>query len=153
MDAPVDPLQRLLIQQAVNDLVLRSAACVDSRDAAGLAALFTPDGELQRPSGTPLQGRAAIEQAYAQRPPGRLTRHLVTNLRVEVESPRRARAHSLVLLWSGSSDDAQGPQGRPARGAQQVGEFRDRLILTDEGWRLEQRIASFVLHLPEAAAG
>jgi uncharacterized protein (TIGR02246 family) len=142
----MDALQRLLIQDACRDLVLRSVECADAHDAAGLAALFAPDGVLRRPSGEPLIGRAAIEAAYAQRPRERLTRHLVTNTRVEVESPTAATARSRVLLWAGSTEDADGPQGRPLRGAQLVGEFVDRFALSAEGWRFASRDASFVLH-------
>jgi uncharacterized protein (TIGR02246 family) len=142
----MDALQRLLIQDACRELVLRSVECTDAHDAAGLAALFSPDGVLRRPAGEPLVGRAAIEAAYAQRPRERLTRHLVTNTRVEVQSATAASACSRVLLWAGSTEDAEGPQGRPLRGPQLVGEFDDRFVLTGEGWRFASRDASFVLH-------
>jgi uncharacterized protein (TIGR02246 family) len=142
----MDALQRLLIQEACRELVLRAAECADAHDAAGLAALFLPEGVLRRPGGQPLVGRAAIEQAYAQRPKERITRHLVTNTLVEVESSTAATARSRVLLWAGSTEDADGPQGRPLRGPQLVGEFADRFALSAEGWRFASRDASFVLH-------
>lgn len=142
----MDALQTLLIQDACRELVLRSVECTDAHDAPGLAALFAPDGVLRRPTGQPLIGRAAIEAAYAQRPRERITRHLVTNTRVEVQSATAAHARSRVLLWAGSTEDADGPQGRPLRGPQLVGEFDDRFVLTDEGWRFASRDASFVLH-------
>lgn len=142
----MDALQTLLIREACRDLVLRSVECADGHDAAGLAALFTPDGVLRRPGGQPLTGRAAIEAAYAQRPRERLTRHLVTNTLIEVESATSASARSRVLLWAGSTEDADGPQGRPLRGPQLIGEFADRFVLTEEGWRFASRDASFVLH-------
>jgi uncharacterized protein (TIGR02246 family) len=144
----VDALQRLLIQDACRELVLRAAECADTHDAAGLASLFLPDGVLRRPGGQPLLGRAAITQAYAERPPSRITRHLVTNTRVVVESILAASARSRVLLCAGSTDDAAGPQGRPQRGPLLVGEFDDRFTLTDDGWRFASREASFVLHAP-----
>jgi len=144
----MDPLQRLLIQEACRELVLRSVACADAHDAAGLAALFLPEGVLRRPGGqSPLVGRAAIEHAYAQRPRERITRHLVTNTLVEVESASAASARSRVLLWAGSTEDADSAQGRPVRGPQLVGEFSDRFARTAEGWRLASRDASFVLHV------
>jgi uncharacterized protein (TIGR02246 family) len=96
----MDALQRLLIQDACRELVLRAVECTDAHDAAGLAALFTPDGVLSRPGGQALVGRAAIEAAYAQRPRERITRHLVTNTRVVVESGSAATGRSLVLLWA-----------------------------------------------------
>jgi uncharacterized protein (TIGR02246 family) len=144
----MDALQRLLIQDACRELVLRAVECTDAHDAAGLAALFTPDGVLSRPGGQALVGRAAIEAAYAQRPRERITRHLVTNTRVVVESGSAATGRSLVLLWAGSTEDATGPQGRPLRGAQLVGEFDDRFVLSSEGWRIARREAVFVLHAP-----
>jgi uncharacterized protein (TIGR02246 family) len=142
----MDDLQRLLIIEACRDLVLRAAECADGHDAAGLAALFVPDGVLRRPGGQPLLGRAAIAQAYAERPASRITRHLVTNTRVVVESAIAAAARSRVLLCAGSTDDADGPHGRPQRGPLLVGEFDDRFTLSDEGWRFASRDASFVLH-------
>lgn len=142
----MDALQRLLIEDACRQLVLRAAAAADAHDADGLALLFAPDGVLQRPGGEPLNGREAIRAAYAARPRSRITRHLVTNTRVSVESAARARAHSLVLLWSGSTDDADGPQGRPARGPALVGEFDDTLVLHEGAWCFEYRVARFLLH-------
>lgn len=134
------------IEQACRELVLRAARCADAGDAAGLAQLFAPDGILVRPHAAPLQGRASIEAAYAQRPAGRLTRHLVTNTLVETESPASARALSYVLLWTGSSADLDTPHGRPAHARQLVGEFDDRFALGAEGWRIQRRDARFVLH-------
>lgn len=144
----MEPLQRLLIQDACRELVLRSVERADAHDPAGLAALFLPDGVLRRPGGAALVGRAAIEQAYAQRPATRITRHLVTNTLVEVESATAASARSRVLLWAGSTEDPDGPQGRPLRGPQLIGEFADRFALSGEGWRFASRDASFVLHSP-----
>jgi len=141
----MDALQRLLIQEACRELVLRAAERADAHDPTGLAALFLPDGVLRRPGGGALVGRAAIEQAYAQRPSTRITRHLVTNTLVEVASATEASARSRVMLWAGSTDDADGPQGRPLRGPQLVGEFADRFTLSAEGWRFASRDASFVL--------
>jgi hypothetical protein len=141
----MDPLQRMQIEQTCRDLVLRAAACADGHAPAQLAALFTEDGVLERPSGEPLRGRAAIARAYAERPADRLTRHLVTNTRVEIESPAQARALSYVLLWTGLRLDQAGPFGPLVR-QQMVGEFDDTFVATEAGWRIARRIARFVLH-------
>jgi uncharacterized protein (TIGR02246 family) len=142
----MDELQRLLIESACRTLVLRAAACADANEPARLAAWFTDDATLVRPNAQPLQGRQAIQQAYAQRPAGRITRHLVTHTLVEVESAAVAHAHSCVLLWAGSLADEPGPQGRPAQPRQVLGEFDDRCVLTPAGWRIARRDARFVLH-------
>jgi ketosteroid isomerase-like protein len=139
-------LEHMVTVEACRALVMRSAQYADAADYAGYAALFATDGVLVRPGGAPLLGRPAIEAAYASRPAERLTRHLVTNTLVDVESPDRARGVSTVLLWSGKHTDLPGPFGRPADARQVVGEFMDEFVRTPEGWRISRRTASFVLY-------
>lgn len=142
-----EPMDRLLAQQACRDLVLHAAACADAGDAQALAQLFAEDGVLVRPNAQPLQGRAAIQAAYAQRPAGRITRHLVTNTLVAFDTPQAAHASSYVLLWAGTDDDADSPSGRPAAARQMVGEFADRFTrMADGRWLIQRREARFVLY-------
>ena len=56
-----------------------------------------------------------------------------------------AQAACTVLLWSGRHSDALTPRGRPADAQQQVGEIRDLLAKTPEGWRIRRREAWFTL--------
>ena len=145
----MDTLESLLAREACRELVLRAAAAADANDPAALASLFTDDAVLVRPNAEPLRGREAIRQAYAQRAPDRITRHLVSNSLVTALSPLEASVRSLVLLWTGQGSDEAGPQGRPAHARQLVGEFDDELRLTAEGWRIARRVARFVLHTPD----
>lgn len=127
-------------------VVLAAAGAVDGRDHAAFAALFAQDGVLLRPDGSEMRGRAAIEAAYAVRDPDRLTRHLLSNQRVQVDlNAGTAQVASTVQLWTGKHSDAVTPRGRPADALQQIGEFRDQLVKTDEGWRLARREAWFTL--------
>lgn len=142
----MDELERLLAERACTRLVLLAAAHVDRGEPAALAALFTPDGVLVRPGGATLQGRAAIQSAYEQRPAERITRHLVSNTLIDLVSDGEARAQSQVLLWTGSTSDVVGPRGRPASAGPVVGTFDDRFVKTPEGWRIDHRTASFALH-------
>jgi hypothetical protein len=99
-----------------------------------------------RPDGTELIGRPAIVAAYAARDPERLTRHLVINQRVRVDlAVGTAQAACTVSLWSGRHSDASTSRGRPADAQQQVGEIRDLLAKTPEGWRIRRREAWFTL--------
>ncbi len=141
------PIEEVLAREACRNLVLDAAAAVDAREPDTLAALFTEDAVLTRPSGEPLRGRAAIRDVYAQRPPTRITRHVVSNLRVTLAADgHSARVQSLVLLWSGDEADAAGAQGRPAKGPQVLGEFDDRMVHSAGRWSIAQRHASFLLH-------
>jgi ketosteroid isomerase-like protein len=139
------PIDQLLIEQACTRLILQAAAHVDAGDASAFAALFAEDGVLQRPSGAPLQGRAAIEGDYAQRSADRITRHLVTNTRFDILAPDRVHARSLVLLWAGSMRDEPGPKGRPALPGSALGEFDDQLVCINGLWLIARREARFVL--------
>ncbi len=139
-------LDTLVAEAACRDLVLAAADAVDSRDFLAFADLFEARGVLVRPDGTELVGRPAIVAAYAARDPERLTRHLVSNQRVRVDlAAGTAQAACTVLLWSGRHSDALTPRGRPADALQQVGEIRDLLAKTPEGWRIRRREAWFTL--------
>ncbi len=139
-------LDILVAEAACRDLVLAAAEAVDGRDFLAFADLFEVRGVLVRPDGTELVGRPAIVAAYAARDPERLTRHLVSNQRVRVDlATGTAQAACSVLLWSGRHSDAATPRGRPADVQQQVGEIRDLLAKTPEGWRIRRREAWFTL--------
>lgn len=142
----MDELQRLAIAAACRETILRAAAGADAGDADAVAASFVLDAVLERPDTPPIHGRDAIRRSYASRSPDRLTRHLVTNTLVEVAGVCEAHATSLVLLWSGSTNDMPGPHGRPADTRQVIGEFHDVFKLTSEGWRIAYRKALFVLY-------
>lgn len=136
----------LQAERDCRDVVLAAADAVDRREYAGFAALFATDGALIRPDGSEMRGRAAIEAAYAARDPDRLTRHLLSNQRVHVSMDAgTGQVASTVQLWTGKHSDAVTPRGRPADAVQQIGEFRDQLVRTDEGWRIVRREAWFTL--------
>lgn len=142
----MEAIERLLIQRCCQDLVVRAAACADDMDPAGLSLLFTPGATLVRPNESPISGRDAIRQAYEKRPKDRITRHLITNTLVKVESNMSASARSYVLLWTGSKLSDDGPRGRQADAQKQVGEFEDSFLLSSDGeWLIHQRKARFVL--------
>ena len=132
---------------ACRELIERSTQCVDDGDARAFADLFTEDAVLVRPNGQSIEGRGAIFQAYADRTPERVTRHLVTNVVIQAAGAGQWSARSYVLLWSGSAADEAGPWGRPAAARQILGEFADWLVPTGGGnWRIRRREARFVLH-------
>lgn len=139
------PLERLLAEQACRDVVQRAAACTDAQDHDGFVALFTVDAVLQRPGALPLVGHAAILASYRERPANRLTRHLLCGTLFTACGADAAAATTQVLLWSGDANDAVGPFGRPSS-RQVVGQFEDRFVRTDAGWRIAQRVAGFTLY-------
>lgn len=146
VEAELSQPENLAIVAHCQALVWRAAALIDGNHPEGLVDVFAEGAVLLRPGGTPLQGAAEIVRAYSARPAGRVTRHLVTNTLVEVESRSLARSRSYVLLWSGSDAGDAGQASRPAEGVQKVGEFDDTFALGPAGWRIARREARFIFH-------
>ena len=129
------PLDRLFAEQEIAALVTRYAMLNDDGDHAGVAALFTEDGSFVRPSGgAPIVGPAAIRASYEGRPP-RISRHLITNIVVDLESADAATARSTMILYTAAPGALPAVANKPAL----LGGFRDRLVKTADGWRFAAR--------------
>ncbi|WP_108124218.1 nuclear transport factor 2 family protein [Saccharospirillum mangrovi] len=149
MSHALSELDRCLIHRAVEALIIRTGKTIDSKQFQALDQCFHAEGRLYRPTTPePLIGPAAIAASYEQNPAQRLNRHLVSNLSVDIESANDVRAHCYVTLYS--SDDGElvdGVFGAPLHRCL-VGEFHDRCVNTDAGWRILERRASFTLKMP-----
>jgi ketosteroid isomerase-like protein len=123
---------------AIAELITRYAALNDAGDWDGVAALYTDDGRMSRPTAPEdyIDGRAAILAAFRSRPL-RATRHIVANVLVTLESETEARATSQILLFTGASAG----EGLPVQSTTPplVGSYRDRLTRTSDGWRFRER--------------
>lgn len=116
----------LEIEWAVEKQIRRFAMLNDAHDHDGLAATFTQDGSFARPSDpdTPIIGRDALRTFFRDRPK-RTTRHVMSNILVEILSATEVRAHSYVLLYMPDK--------------LMVGDFHDRLVLQDGCWLFAER--------------
>lgn len=97
-----------------------------------VAALYAEDGVMVRPTApdAPTVGREAILAAFKARPP-RVTRHVCSNVVIDVESEDTARGVSAMLLFTGAAEPL-------------VGSFHDRFVLTADGWRFAERRGSLL---------
>lgn len=123
--------ERRAIEWDCAQLVARYANLNDAANWAAVASLFTEDGRLARPT-TPdqfLEGRDAILEAFLARPP-RVTRHVCSNVVIDVDGPTSAHGESAMVLWTAAD--------KPPI----VGSFHDRFTLTDDGWRFAERRGS-----------
>ncbi len=138
----MDELQRLSIEAACSRLVLEFARFNDGWDHESLAALFTEDCVFARPLDPdhPYHGRAAVHAIFRDRKP-RLTRHVMTNILIDVVSPDEARGNSYVTMVSSASTD--GPQ--PGEGIF-FGGFDDVFVRTADGWKFKSRIGHVALY-------
>lgn len=139
-----DMLLRAAHEQAIHALIVRVGYAIDHSDWAALAPCLHSDVAFVRPDGQALQGPQAVCDAYAQRNPDRITRHLLSNVHLTWSSPDRVQAYATVLLWTGSLSDEKTAAGRPADPVQKLGEHRDVLAFEAGRWWLLRRQSEFV---------
>lgn len=122
---------RLIVERACERLILDYAALVDAADWAAVAALYTVDGRMSRPTAPDqfIAGRAAILAGFLARPP-RTTRHICANIRVTLISPIEAVASSQILLFTAADVPPL------------VGSYADRMVDQGDGWRFAERRGS-----------
>jgi hypothetical protein len=132
----------LAIQRACSALVSRYAYLNDERSFDELAALFTHDAVLYRPSAPDqaISGREAILAAFRKRPADTMTFHVCSDILIDVDSHQAAHGRSRILLLSAGrpADGAIAQAGIPVPGV-----FVDRFTLTAEGWKFAERRGAF----------
>lgn len=133
------PSERRLIEEDCARLIRRYANLTDAHDWDALVDLYAEDGLMTRPTAPdkPIVGRAALREAFTSRPP-RISQHVCANIVVDVLHRAEAAAFSVILLFTGKAAE---DGGLPLRdeGGPLVGTYRDRLILTPQGWRFAER--------------
>jgi hypothetical protein len=135
---------KLAIEWACSRLITVYASLVDAGRWEEVAALYLDDGIMARPSAPDelILGRDAILATFLDRPM-RYARHFCANIVVDVETPTSARAQSRILLftaepgWTDAGDAADLPR---LSGLPLVGEYSDRLVLGEGGWRFAERL-------------
>ena len=128
--------QRALDEAACTRLCVDFANHIDARRYAAWLDLFTHDGALDR-MGTRVSGRAQLARFLEARPATIETRHLCTNIRVDIASEDEATGFCYALFFQGTP----GEPGQPATltGAPSVVEYHDRYRRTPQGWRIQER--------------
>ena len=124
---------------AISELITRYAALNDAGDWAAVAALYTDDGRMNRPTAPDdfVVGREAILAAFKARP-ARAARHVVANILVTLENPTEASASSQILLFTGA-DAHDGGLPLQSVSPPLVGTYEDRLVRDTSGWRFLER--------------
>lgn len=127
----MDAVDRLIAERACERLIIDYAALVDAANWDGVAALYSSNGRMSRPTAPDdfIEGRDAILASFLARPP-RKTRHICGNIRITLESATRATARSQILLFTGAD---QHPL---------VGSYADILANEGDGWRFLERRGS-----------
>jgi SnoaL-like domain len=143
MSKVTDEVERIKIERACEQLVYTYARLLDLGDLSGAADLFAENGSMARPL-TPnqvIQGREAIRAALLTRPKTLLTKHLSTNVMVQVESHEAATGISyLTMIATTPTAEAQPPF--LSNGPIYFGEFKDRFVREHGVWKFRSRLGS-----------
>jgi 3-phenylpropionate/cinnamic acid dioxygenase small subunit len=146
--------ETMLIEHACERLLLRSIRTFDERDWQGFADVFAKEGVFVRANqpNDPLVGREAILVALKSRPADRLTRHLCTNIQIDVIDSDHAKGLCYLSLFSATATPPEKAIGGPADPVQRLGEYSDEYVRTADGWRIARRVGIIVLQMGEKKA-
>jgi uncharacterized protein (TIGR02246 family) len=133
---PVSEIERLVIERECEALSNSYAHYLDFVDADGLARLFAEDG-VWFPSGRRLEGPKAIHDywaAQASRP--YVTRHVMSNTRIEVIDRDHATGTAYLTMYR---FDPAHPETIKSLEPALLGMMNDEYVRTPQGWRFKQR--------------
>lgn len=109
---------------------------IDNREYEKVVAMFLDDGSFDR-LGHVLKGKEEILKFLNSRPTDVATHHICTNVRIEPRDDGTATGTCSVLLFRSTP-------GSEAQPSPVVARYCDALVLTDEGWRIKERVAQLV---------
>lgn len=130
------------IEWDCQQVIHRFYACLDEHRYDELAGLFTETGAWVR-LGRELVGPQGILDGIAERTEW-LTAHVVTNVRITVESPDRARSSQYVTLYrheDWSRDRGPAPVVLPLA----VLHHRDELVRVGDRWLFQRKTSRAVM--------
>ncbi|MEK2488280.1 nuclear transport factor 2 family protein [Kitasatospora purpeofusca] len=99
-DKIIAPIDRMLAERACERIIVDFIHRLDLGEPSSVAELFTPDGVWHWPHGDRrIEGREALSTYFGSRPSDRLSRRLMTNILVTIESATEARAVSYLTTY------------------------------------------------------
>lgn len=131
---------------AIGDLLTDLWFDVDHHDGVGVAELFVPEGSLTFDRAT-FTGQDEIRQVYRDRAAAgtRISRHVLTNLRVRTHGHDSAAVYSLMTLYA---DDGAFPS--TAVTPVSVADVFDVVARTTGGWAFRSRSLQTLFRDPGA---
>jgi uncharacterized protein (TIGR02246 family) len=121
----MDLLEQMVAERACERLVYRYAQHVDFGQAALVADLFTEDGVWLGADGRGMHGPEAIRAAFGARETltRRQSRHVMTNVLVDVSSADEAVGIAYLINYRHDSDTGEAEHPAPAGHPKFMGEY------------------------------
>ncbi|MGA3295346.1 MAG: nuclear transport factor 2 family protein [Candidatus Acidiferrales bacterium] len=135
-------------EQACAALAIEYAEIVDSEEYARFREIFAEDAAFTLPMNPQdtIRGVDNIIATFTSRPRTRLTQHIISNIRVRIETPETAAGTCRVLLFTADAAEPETAEGRKASPKQLLGTYYDRYVRTTDGWRFAERRGTITLH-------
>lgn len=131
-----DEIRRIADRLAIQDLLYRYSTAIDTKDFALLGQVFTEDGVGDYTSSGGIRGTVPEIQEWLGQALGIFTvvQHLITNVTTEISGDQ---ATTRCYLFN--------PLGYPGEGGKVEmlycgGYYRDRMVRTPAGWRIQERV-------------
>ena len=142
MSDTLSAAERIEIERACERIVYAYSRALDLGDMSAAADFFAEKGSLTRPMApdTVIEGRETIRASLLTRPKTLLTKHLATNVMIDVEGRDSARGLSYLTMISTTPGDATAPF--VSQGPIYFGEFKDRFVREHGVWKILERRGS-----------
>ncbi len=153
MPGNLSAIERIEIVRACEQLIHAYSRALDLGDLSGAADFFAENGSMSRPM-TPdqvIEGRERIRASLLTRPKTLITRHVATNVMIEVDSLDAAHGISYLTMIAVTPATDQPPFLSP--GPIYFGEFRDRFVREGGVWKFLERRGSIQMKFSGAVPG
>jgi hypothetical protein len=144
----MDSERRRIIEYECKNLSIAYARHLDFKEYEQFVELFAPDGELKL-AGRPVIGHENLTKAMAMRSDSLRSRHVLTNIYINVIDEDHAEGISYLTLYRHEGGDLgsddEGP--REITGPAAIGHYSDKFIRTDGGWRFASRVLRFAFRV------
>jgi hypothetical protein len=128
----IDESAALLIRSKIEKLIYEFFYCLDERQYRQLSDMFSTDGVWHR-QGKELRGPDAVMDAMKQRPAGFTTRHLITNVIVDIADAEAASARFYMTVFVHEGTEA--PKAAvPMAVPMHVSSFEQKFVNRDGQW-------------------
>jgi hypothetical protein len=144
--------ERIEIERACERLIHVYSRALDLGDMSAAADCFAENGSMARPMmpDAVIQGRETIRASLLTRPKTLLTKHLATNVMVDVESRDTASGLSYLTMIS-TTPPADGKPPYVSQGPVYFGEFKDKFVRENGEWKFLERRGSIQMKFPGGA--
>ena len=153
MTESLSAAERLEIERACERLIHEYSRALDLGDMSAAADFFAENGSMARPMmpDAVIQGRETIRASLLTRPKTLLTKHLATNVMVDVESRTSASGLSYLTMIS-TTPPADGKPPYVSQGPIYFGEFKDKFVRENGAWKFLERRGSIQMKFSGAAS-